>query len=63
VRELTDELKKSNNIAVVVFDGVITQRLLDIASDKGVNLVVGIKLGNVIKKPSSVSILTRDQLQ
>lgn len=63
VRELTDELKKSNNIAVVVFDGVITQRLLDIAGDKGVNLVVGIKLGNVIKKPSSVSILTRDQLQ
>ncbi|HEC94570.1 MAG TPA: DNA primase [Thermoplasmatales archaeon] len=63
VRELTDELKKSNNISAVVFDGVITQRLLDIASDKGVDVVVGIKLGNVIKKPSSVSILTKDQLQ
>ncbi|HEC81590.1 MAG TPA: DNA primase [Thermoplasmatales archaeon] len=63
VRELTDELKKSSNIDTVVFDGVITQRLLDIASDKGVGTVVGIKLGNVIKKPSSVSILTKDQLQ
>ncbi len=63
VRELTDELKKSDNVSVVVFDGVITQRLMDIASDKGISLIVGIKLGNVIKKPANVSILTKDQLQ
>lgn len=61
VRELTDELKKTNNIKVVVFDGVVTQRLLDIASDRGVSVVVGIKMGNVIKKPTSVKVLTRDQ--
>ena len=61
VRELTDELKKTNNIKVVVFDGVVTQRLLDIASDRGVGVVVGIKMGNVIKKPTSVKVLTRDQ--
>jgi len=61
VRELTDELKKTNNIQVVVFDGVVTQRLLDIASDRGVSVVVGIKMGNVIKKPTSVKVLTRDQ--
>ncbi len=60
VRELTDELKKTNNIKVVVFDGVVTQRLLDIASDRGVGVVVGIKMGNVIKKPTSVKVLTRD---
>ena len=63
VRELTDELKKTNNIYAVIFDGVITQRLLDIASDKGINTIVGIKIGNVIKKPTSVKILTKDQLE
>jgi len=62
VRELTDELKKTNNIQAVVFDGVITQRLLDIASDRGVSVIVGTKMGNVIKKPTSVKILTKDQL-
>ena len=60
---LTDELKKTNNIYAVIFDGVITQRLLDIASDKGINTIVGIKIGNVIKKPASVKILTKDQLE
>ena len=63
VRELTDELKKVNGISTVVFDGVITQRLLDIASDKGIGTIVGIKLGSIIKKPASVKVITKDQLQ
>jgi len=63
VRELTDELKKVNGISTVVFDGVITQRLLDIASDKGIGTIVGIKLGSTIKKPASVKVITKDQLQ
>ena len=63
VRELTDELKKVNGISAVVFDGVITQRLLDIASDKGIGTIVGIKLGSIIKKPASVKVITKDQLQ
>jgi len=62
VRELTDSLKKSDNINSVVFDGIITQRLLDIASSKNITEIVGIKLGNVVKKPTSVKILTRKDL-
>ena len=59
VRELTDELKKSKNINTVVFDGIITQRLLDIAKNKNIKEIVGMKLGNVGKKPKSVKVLTR----
>ena len=59
VRELTDEIKKSNNISAVVFDGIITQRLLDIASNKNVKEITGIKIGNVVKMPKSVKILTK----
>ncbi len=59
VRELTDELKKSKNINTVVFDGIITQRLLDIAKNKNIKEIVGMKLGNVVKKPKSVKVLTR----
>ena len=62
VRELTDSLKKSNNISTVVFDGIITQRLLDIANSKNVKEIVGIKLGNVIKIPSSVKVFTKKDL-
>jgi DNA primase len=63
VRELTDSLKKSNNISIVVFDGIITQRLLDIANSKNVKEIVGIKLGNVVKMPSSVKVLTKKDLE
>jgi len=63
VRELTDSLKKSDNISTVVFDGIITQRLLDIANNKNVKEIVGIKLGNVVKKPSSVRVLTKKDLE
>jgi DNA primase len=63
VRELTDALKKSDNINTVVFDGIITQRLLDIANNKDIKEIVGIKLGNVIKMPTSVKVLTKKELQ
>ena len=63
VRELTDSLKKSNNISTVVFDGIITQRLLDIAKNKNVKEIVGIKLGNVAKMPDSVRVLTKKDIE
>lgn len=63
VRQLTDSLKKSNNISTVVFDGIITQRLLDIANSKNVDEIIGIKLGNVVKMPSSVKVLTKKDLE
>ena len=63
VRELTDALKKSENISTVVFDGIITQRLLDIANNKNIKEIVGIKLGNVVKMPTSVKVITKKDLQ
>ncbi|MGF3554314.1 MAG: DNA primase DnaG [Thermoplasmatota archaeon] len=63
VRELTDSLKKSDNIYSVVFDGIITQRLLDIASSKNIKEIIGIKIGNVVKMPTSVRVLTKKDLE
>ena len=63
VRELTDALKKSENISAVVFDGIITQRLLDIANSKNVKEIIGIKMGNVVKIPTSVRVLTKKDVQ
>ena len=63
VRELTDSLKKSDNISSVVFDGIITQRLLDIANSKNIKEIVGIKIGNVVKMPTSVKVMTKKDLE
>jgi DNA primase len=64
VRELADTLRSSKKkVNSVIFDGVITQRLLDIAAEKGIATVVGVKMGNVAKVPENLEILTRDDLQ
>lgn len=61
VRELAKELKEtSENAKSVVFDGVITQRIVDLAKEKDLDYVVGIKMGDVVKMPTSPKILTAD---
>ncbi|MEE9150766.1 MAG: DNA primase DnaG [Thermoplasmata archaeon] len=63
VRTLAETLKKtSNNIKALVFDGIITQRLVDIAAEKGISTIVGSKLGNVSKQLTSIEILTKNDL-
>ncbi len=61
VRDLAKELKETNEYAnSVVFDGVITQRIVDLAKEKDLEYVVGIKIGDVVKMPASLKILTPD---
>lgn len=63
VRELANELKETTeNAKSVVFDGVITQRIVDLAKDKDLDYVVGIKMGDVTKVPTSLKILTADSV-
>ncbi len=63
VRDLASALKDSNgNIKSVVFDGVITQRIVDIAAEKGIETMIGAKLGNLVKTPVSMHIETSSEL-
>ena len=62
VRDLAKVLKESDNVTGVVFDGVITQRILDIAAEKNLDYLVGVKLGNIVKRPLSVKVLTTSDL-
>ena len=63
VRDLADTLKKDvPGVSTVVFDGVVTQRLIDIALDKKIGTLVGVKTGNITKKPAGVEVVTRADL-
>ena len=64
VRNLASALKESNGLVKsVVFDGVITQRILDIAAEKELDYLIGVKIGNVVKRPLSVKVLTVEDIQ
>ena len=59
VREMMKSLENEKDISAIVFDGIITQRLADLAENKKISMLVGIKLGNVFRKPTSVLIHTK----
>lgn len=48
---------------VVVFDGVVSQRLLDVAQEKGVGTVVASRIGAIGKLPDGVRVYTRADLR
>jgi DNA primase len=58
VSELAAKLQSIQGAHTVVFDGVITQRLVDIASEKGVKRIVGDRISGVAKRPLEIQLLT-----
>ena len=63
VRDLASRLKAyKDDVLSVVFDGVITQRLVDIASSNAIKSLIGIKIGNIAKIPADMEILTSKML-
>jgi DNA primase len=48
--------------AAVVLDGPVTQRLLDLAAQRGVGTLVGTETGEFVKQPANVRVHTVDDL-
>jgi DNA primase len=63
VKELANSLKEGvEGVNAVVFDGIVTQRILDIAADQKIGTIVGTKMGNITKQPANVDVWTKDDL-
>jgi DNA primase len=62
VSELANQLPTIEAPHTLVFDGVITQRILDIADQKKIKYVLGDRLSEIAKKPSDVMVLTMSEL-
>jgi len=56
VRELIKTMSEAESSYAIVLDGVITQRLVDLAESKGVKMLIGVKMGNIFRKPDSMLI-------
>jgi DNA primase len=60
VKEMIDALAALGQPAkTVVFDGVVSQRLLDVAQEKGIQTVVANRVGAVGKIPEGIRVVTR----
>jgi len=63
VSELAERLQQAENVDTVVFDGVITQRLVDIAGEKNIKYLVAARISDVIKQPLHTHLLTFEDIQ
>jgi len=60
VRDVIKSLGETKDVNAIVFDGIITQRLADLASKQGVKVLVGLKIGNVNKVPENIEIISKN---
>jgi hypothetical protein len=61
VSELKEKLAETSNVGAVVFDGVVTQELAEMAEGQGVKYLVGVR-SRVEKTPTKLRVLTSRDL-
>ncbi|MBO5150799.1 MAG: DNA primase [Methanobrevibacter sp.] len=58
IEDIYEEIKNIEGTAdTVIFDGIISQRLVDVASKKGIKKLVAFR-SNIVKKPHNLKIIT-----
>lgn len=64
VRDLVANLEsmEPGQVYAIVMDGIITQRLIDLASNKGIKLLVAARIGKVQFKPQGLVMITFNEL-
>ena len=63
VKDMIDVLAKLEHPAkTLVFDGVVSQRVLDVAREKGIDKVIASRLGAIGKVPDGIQVFTQADL-
>jgi len=63
VAELAKTLEEQNSVEAIVFDGVVTQRLVDTASKKSTSLLIGAAIADIENRPKGMQIITFDDIE
>ncbi len=58
VSKLYQTLQEASGVRAIIFDGIVTQRLLDAAASKGVEFVIGTRIADGVKVPANVKVAT-----
>jgi DNA primase len=58
VSQLAEKLQQVTGVDTVVFDGIITQRIVDIAADKNIKRIVASRVSEAVKPALNVDLVT-----
>jgi DNA primase len=56
VHELVNTLKESEGVKTVVFDGIVTGRLIDTAREKAISMIVGERVAEGVRIPRGIKV-------
>ncbi len=64
LNELIEKIKESKEEAdTIITGGIISQKLVDIAHEKGIKKIIGYRIGNVTKTPVDIQLLTKEMVK
>ena len=64
LNELIEKIKEIKEEAdTIMTGGIISQKLVDIAYEKGIKKIIGYRIGNVTKKPVEMVLLTKEMVK
>ncbi len=58
VSQLAEKLQHAEGVDTIVFDGIITQRIVDIASEKNIKRIIASRLSDAVKPSLNVQLTT-----
>lgn len=58
VNQLAEKLHKAENVETVIFDGITTQRIVDIASEKNIKRILASRISKAVKPALNVELIT-----
>ena len=58
VSQLAEKLQQMTGVDTIVFDGIITQRIVDIASEKNIRRIVAPRISEAVKPALNVELVT-----
>ncbi len=58
VSQLAEKLQQTEGVDTVVFDGIITQRIVDVASEKNIKRIIASRISEAVKPALNVQLIT-----
>jgi DNA primase len=58
VSKLAEKLQKTKGVKCIIFDGIITQRIVDIAAEKNIKKIVASRISEAVKPVLNVELIT-----
>ena len=58
VSQLAERLQQAEGVDTIVFDGIITQRIVDVASEKNIKRIIASRVSDAVKPSLTVQLMT-----